>query len=157
MTKIARNARCPCGSGKKYKRCCLSKEAETTHPTRSALAGQPTFAPGHVEETDLDALSNSVVDLISENRLDEAEKACSRLLEEFPDCVDGIERLVAVHEAKGNFDLAAEYARQTVAFMEANEGDYDPELIADFAEEERALRQRHAEQSAQRDTEGRAR
>lgn len=28
MTKIGRNAHCPCGSGKKYKRCCQQKEAE---------------------------------------------------------------------------------------------------------------------------------
>jgi hypothetical protein len=27
MGKIGRNERCPCGSGKKYKRCCLGKDA----------------------------------------------------------------------------------------------------------------------------------
>ncbi len=28
MAKIGRNTPCPCGSGKKYKRCCERKEAE---------------------------------------------------------------------------------------------------------------------------------
>jgi len=28
--KIGRNEKCPCGSGKKYKKCCLGKEQETT-------------------------------------------------------------------------------------------------------------------------------
>lgn len=28
MTKIGRNSPCPCGSGKKYKRCCQAKDAE---------------------------------------------------------------------------------------------------------------------------------
>jgi hypothetical protein len=28
MTKIGRNTPCPCGSGKKYKRCCEQKETE---------------------------------------------------------------------------------------------------------------------------------
>lgn len=28
MTKIGRNTPCPCGSGKKYKRCCMQKETE---------------------------------------------------------------------------------------------------------------------------------
>ncbi len=28
MTKIGRNSPCPCGSGKKYKRCCEQREAE---------------------------------------------------------------------------------------------------------------------------------
>ena len=27
MAKIGRNSPCPCGSGKKYKRCCEAKEA----------------------------------------------------------------------------------------------------------------------------------
>lgn len=26
--KIGRNAPCPCGSGKKYKKCCLTKEVK---------------------------------------------------------------------------------------------------------------------------------
>ena len=26
VTKIGRNEPCPCGSGRKYKRCCLGKE-----------------------------------------------------------------------------------------------------------------------------------
>jgi len=26
VTKIGRNEPCPCGSGKKYKKCCLGKE-----------------------------------------------------------------------------------------------------------------------------------
>lgn len=29
MAKISRNAPCPCGSGKKFKKCCLSRESET--------------------------------------------------------------------------------------------------------------------------------
>lgn len=28
MAKIGRNSPCPCGSGKKYKRCCETKEAQ---------------------------------------------------------------------------------------------------------------------------------
>lgn len=33
MRRIGRNAQCPCGSGKKYKKCCLNKAHE--HPTPS--------------------------------------------------------------------------------------------------------------------------
>ena len=33
MNKIGRNAPCPCGSGKKYKKCCLGK-IFTSDPTR---------------------------------------------------------------------------------------------------------------------------
>ncbi len=31
MKTVAKNAPCPCGSGKKYKRCCLQKPAATAH------------------------------------------------------------------------------------------------------------------------------
>lgn len=38
--KVSRNDPCPCGSGKKYKSCCLSKET-TTHPSQPrSLAGR---------------------------------------------------------------------------------------------------------------------
>ncbi len=30
MSAIGRNDPCPCGSGKKYKRCCLEKDARVT-------------------------------------------------------------------------------------------------------------------------------
>ncbi len=29
MMNVGRNDPCPCGSGKKYKKCCLGKETET--------------------------------------------------------------------------------------------------------------------------------
>ena len=36
MGGISRNSLCPCGSGKKYKHCCLGKE-ETTKPSKALL------------------------------------------------------------------------------------------------------------------------
>src|SRR5258708_16685846 len=41
MAKIGRNDPCPCGSGKKYKRCCLEKD-ETAE--RKFAATERTFA-----------------------------------------------------------------------------------------------------------------
>jgi len=35
--KIGRNAPCPCGSGKKYKHCCLNASAETAAPSEDLL------------------------------------------------------------------------------------------------------------------------
>lgn len=37
MTQVGRNDPCPCGSGKKYKKCCLAKDTESSRSTwRSA-------------------------------------------------------------------------------------------------------------------------
>ena len=35
--KIGRNEKCPCGSGKKYKYCCWSKEFDRIKAEREAL------------------------------------------------------------------------------------------------------------------------
>ena len=44
MTKIGRNDPCPCGSGKKYKRCCEKKEAELRQ--RELPSGRFRYEPG---------------------------------------------------------------------------------------------------------------
>ena len=44
MNKIGRNDPCPCGSGKKYKRCCEKKEAEMSQ--RDLPPGRFRYEPG---------------------------------------------------------------------------------------------------------------
>lgn len=41
--KIGRNAPCPCGSGKKYKRCCLGKEQNQTKEAKPVVLMDPNF------------------------------------------------------------------------------------------------------------------
>ena len=113
MTKISRNAPCPCGSGIKYKKCCLPKhkaEQATVSPEvvppAPARARVPAAAWAMDDDDDLDELSNSAVDLIKEGRLDEAEAVGKELLERYPEVHDGLERLAAVSEARGDFDKA---------------------------------------------------
>lgn len=38
MASIGRNSPCPCGSGKKYKRCCALKSQKTPLSSRIALS-----------------------------------------------------------------------------------------------------------------------
>ena len=35
--KVGRNDKCPCGSGKKYKQCCLPKEIERERPPKITI------------------------------------------------------------------------------------------------------------------------
>ena len=44
MDKSGRNSPCPCGSGKKYKRCCEEKEAELRR--RELPSGRFRYEPG---------------------------------------------------------------------------------------------------------------
>lgn len=93
MSKIGRNEPCACGSGKKYKKCCF------LHPDAKPTSASPIrYIPVY---TELDQLSNRVVDLINQNKLEKAEAVSRRLLAAYPDQVDGFDRLAMVCEARG--------------------------------------------------------
>jgi tetratricopeptide (TPR) repeat protein len=134
MSKIGRNEPCPCGSGKKYKRCCLHQhEAAAAERAAAAAAGAAAQLPPPewVWEDDdgLDEASNRVVDLVHAGHLDEAEQAARELLARYPDVHDGFERLAMVYEARGDRRQAAEYYRKALAFMEDHADGYDAEAI----------------------------
>jgi len=115
MAKICRNAPCPCGSGKKYKKCCLPGQPEK----RPSSVRKQQFIPVF---TELDQLSNSVVDLIKQDKLDKAEAVSRRLLKEYPDQIDGLNRLAMVYEARGEKEKAAEHYRKAYHFAMSHEG-----------------------------------
>jgi SEC-C motif len=56
--KLGRNESCPCGSGRKYKQCCLprieAKERDENIAVRSRYAGNPFVALGGVYEHTID-------------------------------------------------------------------------------------------------------
>ena len=130
MAKVERNDPCPCGSGKKYKKCCL--EADTQRLTAKPNSRwSPMAAAGETFTSDLDDLSNSVVTLIQAGDLDSAEAVCRRLQQSYPDQVDGIWRLATVQEARGDRVAAARSYREAAGFMRCHEG-FDEESIADM-------------------------
>ncbi len=135
MSTVGRNEPCPCGSGKKYKKCCLAKDERQAAEHRAA---PPVPEPQWVFEDDgLDDLSNSVIDLIKERRFDEALDACRRLQDEFPDVVDGLERSAMVYAATGDHAAAADFYRKALAFVThpSRARDYDPEIADSYRDE----------------------
>lgn len=134
MSKIGRNDPCPCGSGRKYKRCCLPRHDAAAAERAAAAAAQAAAhlpPPGGTWEDDdgLDEASNRVVDLVHAGQLDEAEEAARELLRRYPEVHDGFERLAMVYEARGDRRQAAEYYRKALAFMEDHADGYDVEAI----------------------------
>jgi len=121
MAKISRNAPCPCGSGKKYKKCCLLQQDGKKQVSAPAINYIPVY-------TELDQLSNSVVNLIKQNKLDEAEAVSRKLLTDYPDQIDGFDRLAQVYEARGDKIKAAQYYRKSADFAKSNPG-FDQESI----------------------------
>lgn len=108
MKNTGRNAHCPCGSGKKYKKCCLH-------------ASKPTAGSTFVY-TDLDDLSNQVPELIKQEKYDEAEEVCRKLLEQYPDQIDGFHRSAQLFEAMADYDKAITFYNQTANFAEQADG-----------------------------------
>ena len=156
MAKPGRNDPCHCGSGNKYKKCCLAKdEAAERDRLIDAQARRAERAAGPrlpvreltaavaarlrmAEEEDayedqLDAASNAVVQLVGAAKLDEAEAAARDLLVRFPDVHDGWDRLGMVHEARGDSRQAAECYRKVIDFIRQHPDDYDADMIEQFA------------------------
>jgi tetratricopeptide (TPR) repeat protein len=144
MVGPERNQPCPCGSGKKYKKCCLAKveadrhsaslarmaheaaELDKRHATMEAQAGVDRYR-GNLEED-----SNAVIDLIDAGKLDEAELAARHLLENYPDVHDGYDRLGMICQARGDIPLAIDWYRKTLAFIRQNIDRYDPEFAETY-------------------------
>lgn len=133
MSKPAgRNDPCPCGSGKKYKRCCLEKDqAERVALQRAHASVQQEQRKAVVEAFDdaqaLDAASNAVVDLVHAGKLDEAEAAARELLARYPEVPDGYDRLGMVYEARGDQQQATECYRKVIEFVRTHPGQFDPQ------------------------------
>ena len=151
MANTGRNDPCPCGSGKKYKRCCLDKdeaaecEVLASHVTPALgspwqrspeISAEMREALGAIsvadDQDELTAASNAAVDLVNAGKLDEAEKAARDLLQRFPDVHDGYDRLGMVYEARGDKKQAAYYYRKVIEFIREHAEDYDPEFEVVF-------------------------
>ena len=161
MAKPGRNDPCPCGSGNKYKKCCLAKEeavareqlvkaqaprdtlrrdqraaADRLQVTELTAAVAARLARAEEEDAYEDALdiaSNAVVDLVRAAKLDEAEAAARDLLRLFPDVHDGWDRLGMVHEARGDSRQAADCYRKVIDFIRQHPDDYDAAIAEQFA------------------------
>lgn len=155
VATIGRNDPCPCQSGKKYKKCCLpvhearAAEQRRANEQRNAVQRPDVAAVARAlapmlafDDDGLDDLSNSAVDLANDGRFDEALAVCARLLAEFPDVVDGLERSAMVHAKMGHHALAADFYRQAFDFVNdpSRRDDYEaPDYYREQAEKQHRL------------------
>jgi tetratricopeptide (TPR) repeat protein len=147
MAKPGRNDPCPCGSGNKYKKCCLAKEeavereqlakadakraeraaahTQNLREVKAAIAAR-LFVAEDADEDELTIASNAAADLVRAGKLDDAEQAARDLLVRFPEVHDGYDRLGMVHEARGENRQAADCYRKVIEFIREHPDDYDP-------------------------------
>ena len=151
MAKIGRNEPCPCGSGKKYKACCLSKDetaaiaaapkAESRDDRRARRTAFNAELAEYDDDDDVDLAehSNAVGDLINAGRIDEAEQAANDLVGRFPDVHDGYMWLAMIFEARGDDRRAADYYRKASDIVREHPDCYDPGFDDDFLEQANRL------------------
>jgi hypothetical protein len=121
MAKIGRNDSCPCGSGKKYKRCCLT----TPDPASIAVLANPLGADDDLCDCCIDALNeraDRALDLILEGRVDDGEAMAHDLMRDFPGEVEGIDLLSMVSEARGQRARAADLLRRAIDIVRVHPG-----------------------------------
>lgn len=144
MAKTGRNDPCPCGSGRKYKVCCLKKDEDAEHErfqrAAAEAAAQAAETQRHAEAA-LEAYdrahalakdSNAVIALVKAGNLDEAERAARELLVNYPEVHDGYDRLGMVYEARGQKREATDCYRKVIEFVRDHPDQYDPEFADTF-------------------------
>lgn len=139
MAKIGRNDRCPCGSGKKYKHCCMAQDEAAAREKLAAAAATTAAATAQHDphlcddcNEQLDAAANAVLALIDASKFAAAEQAAHELLARFPAVHDGYECLGRLYQAKGDNLQAAECYRKVIAFARNEPHLYDPHFIDHF-------------------------
>lgn len=129
MAKIGRNDPCPCGSGKKHKRCCLLASAASAV---EMAAGPEARSPRPFHELcdccieRLDERADEVLDVLLAGRVDDAEALCHAFLRDFPGQAEGLDLLSMIFEERGHRERALELLRQASDIAHAND-DYDAE------------------------------
>lgn len=122
MIKYGRNESCPCGSGRKYKRCCWQIRDEADREIKRLRSEPVPMAQVEAEVAELDRMSNLVGDLTARGRIPEAEDVCRELRRQYPGQIDWIQRSAAIYAAKGERKLAAEWYRKAACFARTKPG-----------------------------------
>jgi len=130
MAKIGRNEPCPCGSGKKYKQCCLAKDEAAR--SASSVAAQTDNLPQLHDprlckncNANIDAAARGVLALIDAGKLDAAEQAAQQMMRRWPEIHDGYDCFGMVCEARGNNQAAADYYRKVIAMAREEPSFYE--------------------------------
>lgn len=139
MAKIGRNEPCPCGSGKKHKRCCLAAPL-TQEPTGTNVVAltesHHEICPCCIDE--LNERADHVLDELLAGRVDEAEALCHDFNRDFPGQAEGIDLLSMISEHRGQRQRALSLLRQASDIAHANP-EYDAETRSLMRERIREL------------------
>ena len=129
MGKPGRNDPCPCGSGKKYKNCCLEKdeasrrlERQASNATLNAEVQREYEEYQEFEELmdrgeRSDRVASAIWELIQMKQFDHAEQATHKYIDHFPESPIGYDLMAYICEGRGEFLSAAQWLHKVIDFM----------------------------------------
>jgi TolA-binding protein len=120
--KISRNDPCSCGSGRKYKHCCLEKDEASRRAEReasnAALAAEVQASRTVVDRFKAsEQASTAAWALVQAGQFAEAEVAALDYIERFPETPVGYDLMSLLCEARGEPKAAAQWCRKVIEFM----------------------------------------
>jgi len=98
MEKLGRNDRCPCGSGKKYKQCCMASNVEDPRPTTSPT-GQ---------------MFQMALDQHRMGQARQAEQLCQQILRAQPRHADALNLAGVIAGQSGHYEIAVEHLKKAI-------------------------------------------
>ena len=111
--KVGRNEPCPCGSGKKYKQCCLEKHEAANHTNDTDLKAKQK------EQERLIRRIEKAFGLLGSRQYDEAIRFASKLIQQYPN-EDRLHDIIATsHLYAGDCQKAIEICRQRLNVAES--------------------------------------
>lgn len=81
-----------------------------------------------LDEDNLEEDSNRIIELINKGLLDEAEAGAKKLMIDYSEVHDGLERLAMVYEKKGDSKMAIEMYKKALDFVILNKENYGEDL-----------------------------
>ena len=109
LANAGRNVPCPCGSGRKYKRCCLDDDLRTSGDRVAAAQAAHRAAI-----------------------LDQDEQQCLQFLADDPADIVAMETLAKINIERGDRPGAIEWYRKAVAVMRSRPNDFEPDWADDL-------------------------
>jgi hypothetical protein len=133
MKGPARNTPCPCGSGRKYKQCCL----RARRPGFDEIAETTAWRLSRVTEA-----MESLRELTARGEWEEAEAVCEQLRLDFPGEPVGDMALAGVRCLQGRWEEEAELSERAALECFRREGEGNIALGLDLIDGARMARER---------------
>ena len=145
---VGRNDPCPCGSGKKYKKCCLGKDEtapphveEPTGPSAEDNAARQ-FAEMEAELGYLDELMHEAEHAIEDGHFERAEDIHREIRHHSPLTIHSAYLLGKLRTAQGRWAQAASAYEEAMKIIQADRGNFDDEAVREIEQGLEAARSR---------------